>query len=269
MGCLLSGVLACIYQKFLESDPFKYIIPNTAHDFRYIDDILLIYPQDLDLHSITNRLNNVEPSIKFTYELEYNRTLPFLDILLIKNINKQQFNVYCKPTWKTDYIHFYSHRNNNTKRGLIIGFYLRALRICPSKYLNDKFIHIENSFLDLQYPKSFIHFAKSKALKIHNKNQTQTNAHSISDKTSFSHRYITLPYNSSSHSKTNNLNKLNIKTTSLPSKTIRELVHSSPQRNIFSDASIHYMPCKDCKLKYIGETSQNLHVRLKKHKKET
>ena len=107
-----------------------------------------------------------------------------------------------------------------------------------------------------------------KPSKIHNKNQSQTNIYSISDKTSSPHRYITLPNNSSSHSITNNLNKLNIKTTSLPSKTIRELVHSSPQRNIFSDAGVYCIPCKDCKLKYIGETSRNLHIRLKEHKRD-
>ena len=153
----------------------------------------------------------------------------FWTLLLIRNINKLEFKVYRKPTCKNDHIHFYSHHNNNTKRGIIIGFYLRAIRICSSKYLNDQFIHIENSFLNLQYPKSFINFA----LKIRNKNQSQTNVYSISDKTSSPHRYITLLNNSSSHSITNNLNKLNIKTTSLPSKTIHELVHSSPQRNIF------------------------------------
>ena len=184
MGSPLSGVLACIYLEFFESGPFKHIIPNTAHYFRYIDDILFIYPQDLDLNSITDKLNNVEPSLKFTHELEYNCTLPFLDILLIRNINKLEFKVYRKTTSKNDHIHFYSHHNNNTKRGIIIGFYLRALRICSSKYLNDEFNHIENSFLNLQYPKSFIHYAKSKALKIHKKNQSQTNIYSISDKTS-------------------------------------------------------------------------------------
>ena len=156
MGSPLSGVLACIYLEFLESGPFKYIISNTPHYFRYIDDI---YPHDLNLHSITDKLNNVEPSLKFTYELEYNYTLPFLDILLIKNINNLEFKVYRKPTCKNDHIHFYSHHNNNTKSGIIIGFYLRALRIWSSKYLNDEFIHIENSFLNPQYPKSFINFA--------------------------------------------------------------------------------------------------------------
>ena len=142
MGSPLSWVLACIYLEFLESGPFKYIIPDTAHYFRYIDDILLIYPQDLDLHSITDKLN-VEP-FKFTCELEYIYTLPFLDILLIRNINKLEFKVYRKPTCKNNHIHFHSH-HNNTKRGIIIGFYLGALHICSSKYLNDEFIHIENS----------------------------------------------------------------------------------------------------------------------------
>ena len=221
--------------------------------------MLRINSQDLDLHSITDKLNNVEPSLKFTYEL-------FLDILLLRNINKLEFKVYRKPTCKNDHIHFYSHHNNNTKRGIMIGFYLRALRICSSKYLNDEFIHFENSFLKLQYPKSFIYFAKSKALKIHNNLKLMSTQYLI--KLVPSIRYIALPNSSSSHSITNNLNKLNIKITSLPSKTARELVHSCPQRNIFSDAGIYCIPCKDCKLKYVGETSRNLHVRLKEHKRD-
>ena len=96
MGFLLSEVLAYIFLEFLESGPFQYIIPNTDRYFRYIDDILLIYPQDLDLHSITDRLNNVEPSIKLMYEFESNNTLTFLDILLIRNINKLGWKVYRK-----------------------------------------------------------------------------------------------------------------------------------------------------------------------------
>ena len=81
------------------------------------------------------------------------------------------------------------------------------------------------------------------------------------------HRFITLP-NNSSHSTINNLNKFDIKITFLPSKTIRELVHSSPQRNIFSDAGVYCISFKNCKLKYIGEKFHNLHVRLKEHKRD-
>ena len=125
-----------------------------------------------------------------------------------------------------------------------------------------------NSLLHLLYPKSFIHFPKSKALKIHNKNQPQTNAHSQSYKTSSLHIFISLPNNSSSNSIINNLNKFDVKTTSLPSKTICDLVHSSPQCNIFWDASVYWIPCKNCRLKYTDETSWNLLVHLKEDKRD-
>ena len=84
MGSHHSSVLVWIYLEFLESDPFKYIITSNPSYSRYIDDILLIYPQDLNLNSIADRLNNIEPSIKFTYEFESNNILPFMDVLLIK-----------------------------------------------------------------------------------------------------------------------------------------------------------------------------------------
>ena len=74
---------------------------------------------------------------------------------------------------------------------------------------------------------------KSKALKIHNNNQSRTNANPQAYKTTSPHRLITLPNNSSSNSIINNLNKLDTKTNFLPSKTIRDLVDSSSQRNLF------------------------------------
>ena len=48
---------------------------------------------------------------------------------------------------------------------------------------------------------------------------------------------------------------------------IRELVHSTLQ-NIFSDAGVYCIPCKNCELKYISEISQNIHVRLKEYKRD-
>ena len=90
-------------------------------------------------------------------------------VLLMRNRDKLEFRVYRKPTCKNDHKHFYSHHNINTKRG-IINFYRKALCICSWKYLNNEFNYIENSFLNLRYLNPFRHFAKSNALKIHNRN---------------------------------------------------------------------------------------------------
>ena len=77
--------------------------------------------------------------------------------------------------------------------------------------------------------------------------------------------HLTKSTNFSSNILINNFNKLDIKSAS---KTICDLVHSNPQRKIVSDAGIYCIPCKNYKSKYIGETSTNLHGRLKEHKRD-
>ena len=157
----LSRVLACLFLEFLESGHFKYRLPNNTTYFRYIDDILIFLPpKHQNCEEITEKLNNFEHSINFIYEKESNNTIPFLDILIIKSQNSLTFKVYCKPTNRNDYIHFYSHHNNKIKTGLIIGFYLRTLRICNPQYLNEEFEYIKHSLKSLKYPKFFILNAK-------------------------------------------------------------------------------------------------------------
>ena len=80
--------------------------------------------------------------------------------------------------------------------------------------------------------------------------------------------FITLLNNSSTNIIINNLNKLDIKINSLPSKMICDLQHSSPQHNIFSNAGVYCIPCKNCKSKYIGEMYRNFHARMKEHKRD-
>ena len=70
MGNPVSGVLACLFVEFLESGPFKYRLPSNPIYFRYIDDIFIFLPQNIKFEEITEKLNNIEPSINFTYEKE-------------------------------------------------------------------------------------------------------------------------------------------------------------------------------------------------------
>ena len=90
----LSGVLAWLFLEFFESQPFKHILHNDIHYFRYTDNILIIYPKEQDIPSIAQKLNQVDPSINFTYELKKTNSLPFLDILPINH--KLEFKVHCK-----------------------------------------------------------------------------------------------------------------------------------------------------------------------------
>ena len=145
MGNPLSRVLACPFLEFLESSSFKYRLSSNTTYFRYIDHILIFRPQSIKIEELAKKLNNVEPSTNFTHEKESNNIIPFLEILIIKSQNVLTCKVYRKPTNKTDYIHFYSHHNNKIKVGLIIGFYLQAVRICNPQHLNEEFKYIDLS----------------------------------------------------------------------------------------------------------------------------
>ena len=61
--------------------------------------MLFIYPKEFNSIKTIERLNKVEPSIKFTQEPQANHSLLFLEMfLLIRNNEKFEFKVYRKAT---------------------------------------------------------------------------------------------------------------------------------------------------------------------------
>ena len=81
----LSRVLACLFIEFLESGLRRFIITNVSKYFRYISDLIRIYPRKMI--NVTDKLNKIEPIIGFTYELETMNILLFIDNFLINNKN--------------------------------------------------------------------------------------------------------------------------------------------------------------------------------------
>ncbi|KAJ8951678.1 hypothetical protein NQ318_012219 [Aromia moschata] len=78
-------------------DKFEYF-PRVW--FRCVDDIFAVFDtKAISLDNFVAKLNNRFPTIKFTYEVEHNEQLPFLDVLVIRNSeNKLEFDVYRKET---------------------------------------------------------------------------------------------------------------------------------------------------------------------------
>ena len=55
---------------------------------------------------ILDQLSNFHEQIQFTYEVEHNNKVPFLDVLLIKNANNIHTTVYRKPTNTVIYLNW-------------------------------------------------------------------------------------------------------------------------------------------------------------------
>ena len=253
MGSPLSGALACLYLETLEAGPFQEILPKNSIYLRYIDDTLLICPTRTNIETLTERLNNVDETIQFTFEEEHDGSLPFLDTKIHRTNNGLLFDVYRKPTYKNDLIHYYSHHDNNIKMGMIIGFQLRAIRICSPQYLEKEQQNILNCFSSLKYPKTFIQKAKEKATKIMARQRSEeTNK-----------PRLILPTNNLSHAAKQNLTET-FQVVSKTSPTIKNLIQRRPKST--KTGNIYKIPCHDCDKEYIGETGRELEKRIREHR---
>ena len=58
---------------------------------------------------ILDQLSNFHEQIQFTYEVEHNSKVPFLDVLLITNANDINTTVYRKPTNTVIYLNWNLH----------------------------------------------------------------------------------------------------------------------------------------------------------------
>ncbi|KAJ8983150.1 hypothetical protein NQ317_016249 [Molorchus minor] len=117
MGNSLSPFIANLFMSRFETDikeEFEYF-PRIW--IRYVDDIFAVFDTKVEsVDSFISKLNSRFTSVNFTYEIENNGQLPFLDVLVIKNNqNNLEFDIYRKDTSTLRYIpndshHCYQHK---------------------------------------------------------------------------------------------------------------------------------------------------------------
>ena len=82
MGSPLAPVLADVYLNKFEE---KYI-NEKFHDiifyYRYVDDIFILIKDSMNVNFFVSKINNFDSNLKFTFEIENNNKINFLDILI-------------------------------------------------------------------------------------------------------------------------------------------------------------------------------------------
>jgi hypothetical protein len=83
------------------------------------DDRFTVWPHEKDeLQEFLKHLNNIPPNIKFTKEVEQNKTLPFMDVLVSRRPNGSLgHSVYWKSTHTELYLHAKSQHHPAQKTG--------------------------------------------------------------------------------------------------------------------------------------------------------
>ena len=256
MGNPLSPLLSNLYMEFFETKILNNILPANAVWFRYVDDILCVWPETEDINRFLHELNNLVPSIKFTLEIESNGVLPFLDVNLHRINNSFKFSIYRKPTNVCSYVHYYSSHPNKVKLSVFSSMFLRALRICSPEFMDEEVSKIYNIAFNLKYPKSTIDKSFSLAKRSFYNNEIKV-PYSCKN-------LLVLPFNEKFNNITTLLGNLNINVAFKNNNTLKtKLIKNSPCE---SNGCVYKIPCKECDKVYVGQTGKDLPIRIKQHK---
>ena len=82
-----------------------------------LKDIFICGSMVMNLESFLYLLNSLDPKLKFTQELEVERRLPFLDVLVHRNDTCFQFRVFRKPTHSDRYLNYSSNHCSCCEKG--------------------------------------------------------------------------------------------------------------------------------------------------------
>ena len=66
--------------------------------YRYVDDCFAVFPNRVSALKFHHDLNTIHKDVKFTYELEHNKQLAFLDVSLDNSTGSIELSVHKKST---------------------------------------------------------------------------------------------------------------------------------------------------------------------------
>ena len=132
MGSPLGPVIAGIFMVELE----KSLIPNLMEHMspwkRYVDDTIAVIKLS-SIEHVLSILNSFHQNIEFTYELEQNGKINFLDVMLIRTNDTLQTTIYRKSTLNGVYLHWNCFAPRTWKRGTLWKILIQTYKTAQLK----------------------------------------------------------------------------------------------------------------------------------------
>ena len=199
MGSPLGPVMANIFMSHFEHNALCDYTGNKPFMYkRYVDDTFLVFNDRYDCELFLEFFNHRHLNIKFTAEYEENDRLPFLDVLVTRNVDVEISTSMFQKTFSGLYMKDDSFVPVTFKYSLIYGLLTRAFRICSTQEL---FNHEVTVIKDLLLSNGFsINFINKHVKKFMNKKLNAMVQHTCLGPEK-KQLYLTLPYCGNSSTK--------------------------------------------------------------------
>ena len=291
MGSPLGPLFANIFMCELENTliPKLSMITNWM---RYVDDTFaFIKPGEEEY--VKNELDNYHQNIKFTYEMEKDGKLPFLDVMITKNEDTStslETSVYRKVTNTDIYMNWKAHAPTTWKIATLKSLVKRAITISSTKKAAEQELkHVKNVFCNLNdYPEGLVERIitdeKLKTVEAEKAAEDERNGEEDKDdeieKVSLA---LNLPYAGDKGDKIiqkmqkDLVGKLNTNTKRISVCTMYRSTKLSTRFNIKDKTNhqdlhnvVYHVSCpnKKCKSTYCGETRRRLGKRIDEHREK-
>ena len=138
MGSPLGPVLANIFMVHLENHMITRLSGIMSLWYRYVDDTFTFIKEG-EIDNVRKALDAFHNDIKFTYEVESNNEISFLDVKVIrKSDGTFDTDVFRKKTDSNIYMNWLSFATRSWKIGTLKGLFRRAFMICSTEEAKEK-----------------------------------------------------------------------------------------------------------------------------------
>ena len=158
MGSPLGPVIANIFMVHLEETLIPRLSEKMSTWYRYVDDTFTFIKEG-EIDSVQDALNSFHQDIKFTYELESENAISFLDVNVTRKTDGTfDTAVYRKKTDNSIYINWEAFATRQWKIGTLKGLFRRAFLVFSTNTALEKEIaFLKNIFIKINgYPSRIV-----------------------------------------------------------------------------------------------------------------
>ncbi|XP_044745300.1 uncharacterized protein LOC123307145 [Coccinella septempunctata] len=258
---VLNSLLLYVVEKCSFLIPFLYI---------YVDDIITCIPRD-KVQYMLELLNSYHPDLKFTYELENNCSIPYLDLLIIRKEDKIITDLYQKPTSSGRILNYKSCHAFKHKIAIIKNIKQKSITLSDPCFHQKNFLFFTQYLKNNGYPLTLIN---SLFYSSQNTSQDQmSHATMISENVGEQSQIRTfkLPFVPTLTKQiVRILTNTNVRIVEYYKKTIRNYFSKVKDTvpGILQTNLVYKLNCGDCEGSYVGQTKQLLKNIIRQHQND-